>query len=169
MSSLRSTTLVVAVSAAAVLIGIGCAPGIVGDDLEIGVADGVTSEAPSPGESRAQLEERATPENQSLLVEQASRERLGESQARQGHGYGGGGGGFGECYGLENGTYCGGNRVSGDPNALYECVNGNKYFRQYCGYGPVYGGGYHGGYGGGGGGGGGTCVWMPPGVPDYCA
>lgn len=31
----------------------------------------------------------------------------------------------GACAGLDNGLYCGGNKVTGDANTLYRCINGN--------------------------------------------
>ena len=133
MSSLQRMLAALAISAVAAGIGVGCAPGSAADDAPASADVDVAGDAP-----------------------------IGESQSRQGR-YGGGGGGYyDDCYGLEDGTYCGGDRLRGDPDTLYECVNGRKYFRQYCG--AVYRG-YGGRYGGGGGY---SCVRMPPGVPDYC-
>jgi hypothetical protein len=47
-----------------------------------------------------------------------------------------------------NGLYCGGNRVSGDPNTLYYCSGGSLSVSQTCASG---------------------CQVMPPGVNDHCA
>ncbi|XYI00729.1 hypothetical protein ACMHYB_13615 [Sorangium sp. So ce1128] len=63
---------------------------------------------------------------------------------RQGE-FGGGGRG---CAVLEDGAYCGGVLVPGDPNTLYRCLGGYQSAIQYC---------YRG------------CITMPPGVPDRCA
>ncbi len=69
-------------------------------------------------------------------------EAIGESAQRQF----GGGGGFG-CSGLQDGTYCGGDMVSGDPGTLYECMGGTQYVHQVCPTG---------------------CSVQPQGVADFC-
>lgn len=87
--------------------------------------------------------------------------------AQLGTGFGGGGGNLvGYCWGIQDGLYCGGDRVSGDPNTLYQCVRGVLYFVQQCGNPGGFGGGRWGG--GAGGLGNVSCVWEPPGIPDHC-
>lgn len=38
----------------------------------------------------------------------------------------------GACAGLDSGLYCGGNKVTGDPNTLYRCINGNLSVVNVC-------------------------------------
>jgi len=61
---------------------------------------------------------------------------------------GGGGGGGGGCGGYEDGLYCGGDYVSGDPSTLYRCSGGNLSVEQSCDSG---------------------CQVMPSGQNDQCA
>jgi hypothetical protein len=60
--------------------------------------------------------------------------------------YGGGGTGN-PCATLEDGAYCGGNHIPGNPTVLYRCYQGYQSVITYCPFG---------------------CQWMPPGVPDHC-
>jgi hypothetical protein len=117
MNSLHGMAAVLFVSAAAALIGAGCAateePGNTGIDsaTEAGDTVGFVQEAQTHTE------------------------------------FGGGGGGGNECSWLENGAYCGGDQVSGNPSTLYRCYNGYKSVITHCNWG---------------------CKWEPPGVPDHC-
>jgi len=144
MNSLRRAASVLAVSAVAALFGASCA------SLNEPVND---ADDTKPGDQ--------TSDEQTGEVRQPLRPRP----------YGGGG--YGGCYGIPDGLYCGGDMVSGDPNTLYQCVRGVKYFARYCGgwgYPPYYPYPYgdrdRRPYGGGGSRG--NCVWEPPGVPDRC-
>lgn len=73
---------------------------------------------------------------------------LGSVQEAQDYGRGYGGGGTkGPCAWLEDGAYCGGDQVPGNPNKLYRCLNGVQSVIQMCQYG---------------------CQSEPAGTPDHC-
>jgi len=61
--------------------------------------------------------------------------------------FGGGGGGGNPCAWLEDGAYCGGNQIPGNPSVLYRCYSGYQSVIQHC----IYG-----------------CQPMPAGIPDRC-
>jgi hypothetical protein len=114
MSSLQSMLAALAISASAAGIGAGCAAGNAGDEPATGADVGVVGETP------VSVEEHATAGNeaQSLAGIGIGDEPIGESQSRQQR-YGGGGGDYyNSCYGRQDGTYCGGNGISGDPSTL---------------------------------------------------
>src|SRR5262245_28180942 len=103
MNSLRRAASVFAVSAVAALFGASC----------------------------ASVDEPANDGDDTKAGDQANDEQTGEVQdliLRRPYG-----GGYGGCYGIPDGLYCGGDMVSGDPNSLYQCVRGVRYFARYCG------------------------------------
>lgn len=106
MKLLRNMLSVLAVSATAALLGVGCmssgAP-VNGDATEVG--------APV------------------VLVEEALSRRSAFSPASGGTRHGGGGRG---CAVLQDGAYCGGHGVCGARNTLYRCLGGHRSVIEVC-------------------------------------
>jgi hypothetical protein len=123
MNTLQGIASMLFISGAAALLGAGCAA--TEEPVNAGI-DNDTEEEATVGS--VQEEQRRRP-------------------PRGGPRYGGGGGGGNPCAWLEDGAYCGGNQIPGNPNTLYRCRYGYQSVIQHC----IYG-----------------CQRMPQGIPDRC-
>ena len=124
MSSMRIVTSLLAISTMAALLVAGCATPegaeSAGSEETVNAGDGSDAGA-AIGSSQEALTQRG--------------------------GWGGGGGGGNACAWLQDGAYCGGNQIPGNPNVLYRCYHGYQSVIQFCTFG---------------------CQPMPSGIPDHC-
>ena len=151
MKSLRYMASALLVSSAAALLGAGCA---VSDEA---VNDGTENENAVTGNATEEVTVSSVQEEVRRRRPRHGRGR-GRGRGRGGRGGGFGGGGFGggggggpgtnACEVLDDGAYCGGNEVKGNPDTLYRCSNGHQSRIRDCSFG---------------------CVRETSGVADHCA